>query len=195
MPNRPLPEAFSEAPIARRTGANKAMMSSVATDRNNQYSTGESGGGRSMLPRRSCVLRLERSTSFRRLGRKSITMQPFLQTDQRASATACSPLRPEQRSASEVYPVGNIKEVMMRRLTTTLAALVMLAGTSVATFAAEGSSTPGGAAAKGGTNTTSGAAGTASHSNTGIPNAATNPPPSTGCRTTANAMKQGNPGC
>ena len=79
----------------------------------------------------------------------------------------------------------------MRKLTTTLAAVAMLAGTGVATFAAEGGSTS--PAAKGGASATSGAAGTANHSNTGIPNAATNPPPTTGCGTTANAMKH--PGC
>jgi hypothetical protein len=69
----------------------------------------------------------------------------------------------------------------MRKLTPTLVALAMLVGTSVATFAAEGSSAPG-ATAKGGANP-SGAAGTANHSNTGTPSAATNPPPTTGCGT------------
>jgi hypothetical protein len=75
----------------------------------------------------------------------------------------------------------------MRKLTPVSVAFAMLVGSSVATFAAAGGSAPG-AAVKGGVNE-NGAAGTADHSNTGTPSAA--PPPTIGCGTSTNAMKQG----
>jgi hypothetical protein len=83
----------------------------------------------------------------------------------------------------------------MRRLTTMVATFVVLAGTSVATFAGEGNSpaTSMAATAKGnkGAHTTSGAAGIANHPNPSPPGAVPNPPPSAGCGTVSGAMKQG----
>jgi hypothetical protein len=80
----------------------------------------------------------------------------------------------------------------MRKPITALAVLAVLAGTSVGTFAAEGSA-PGNTApaAKGIPNTTAGAGGMAQHSTTSPPIAGTHPPPSAGCGTVTGGMKQG----